>query len=120
MSVCCSTRRPPSFGCPSFWPSSWWLRGLPALVLYRKELPRPQRVPLALFSATGLPLIVVITDLGIAQGRMIPENAAALVGAGMLSVLLLPMLGLNRLRRSGLTIGTGTGMGTAGRGDEHL
>jgi hypothetical protein len=32
---------------------------------------------------------------------MLPENAAALVGAGMLSVLLLPMLGLNRLRRSG-------------------
>jgi hypothetical protein len=32
---------------------------------------------------------------------MLPENAAALVGAGMLSVLLFPMLGLNRLRRLG-------------------
>jgi Kef-type K+ transport system membrane component KefB len=96
------------------------VRGLPALALYRKELPRPQRVPLALFSATGLPLIVVITDLGLAQGRMIPENAAALVGAGMLSVLLFPMLGLNRLRRSGMTIGSGTGTGTVDWGDERL
>jgi Kef-type K+ transport system membrane component KefB len=100
------------------------VRGLPALVLYRKDLPRQQRTALALFSATGLPLIVVITDLGIAQGRMIPENAAALVGAGMLSVLLFPMLGLNRLRRGGMTIGTGTGTGTgagtAERGDDRL
>ena len=77
------------------------IRGLPALLLYRTALPRDERVPLALFSATGLPLIVVITSLGVSQGRMLPENAAALVGAGMLSVLLLPMLGLNRLRRSG-------------------
>ena len=77
------------------------VRGLPALLLYRTALPRDERVPLALFSATGLPLIVVITSLGVSQGRMLPENAAALVGAGMLSVLLLPMLGLNRLRRSG-------------------
>ena len=48
----------------------------------------------------GLPLIVVITSLGIAQHKMRPENAAALVGAGIISVLLLPMLGLNQLRGS--------------------
>jgi hypothetical protein len=78
------------------------VRGLPALVLYRTALPKAERVPFALFSATGLPLIVVITDLGVSLGRMRPENAAALVGAGMLSVLLFPMLGLNRLRRAGL------------------
>jgi Kef-type K+ transport system membrane component KefB len=78
------------------------VRGLPALVLYRTALPQAERIPFALFSATGLPLIVVITDLGVSLGRMRPENAAALVGAGMLSVLLFPMLGLNRLRRSGL------------------
>ena len=57
-----------------------------------------QRTALALFSATGLPLIVVITSIGTAEGRMLPENAAALVGAGMLSVLLLPAIGLRRLR----------------------
>jgi len=79
------------------------VRGIPALLLYRSALDRAHRIPLALFSATGLPLIVVITGLGVAAGRMRPENAAALVAAGMLSVLLLPMLGLSRLNRAGLT-----------------
>ena len=55
------------------------VRGLPALLLYRGDMSRRERIPLALFSATGLPLIVVITQLGVAAGRMRPENAA---GAG--------------------------------------
>jgi Kef-type K+ transport system membrane component KefB len=67
------------------------VRGVPALLLYRREVPRRQRLPLALLSATGLPLIVVITTIGVAEGRMLPANAAALVGAGILSVLLYPM-----------------------------
>jgi Kef-type K+ transport system membrane component KefB len=74
------------------------VRGGPALVLYRRLLTSAERLPLALFSSTGLPLIVVITTIGTSEGRMLPENAAALVGAGMLSVLLFPMLGLRRLR----------------------
>lgn len=65
------------------------VRGSPALLLYT-TIPRAQRTALALFSATGLPLIVVITSIGTAEGRMLPENAAALVGAGMLSVMLFP------------------------------
>ena len=76
------------------------VRGIPALLLYRRDLPRDQLVPLALFSATGLPLIVVITGIGVDSGRMLPENAAALVGAGMLSVLIFPLLGFSRLRRA--------------------
>ena len=74
------------------------VRGAPALLLYRRELRDVERVPLALFSATGLPLIVVITTIGTSEGRILPENAAALVGAGMLSVLLFPTIGLRRLR----------------------
>ena len=50
---------------------------------------------LALFSATTLPLVVVITKLGKATGRMLPENAAALVGAGILSVLIFPLIALS-------------------------
>ncbi|MGZ4703832.1 MAG: cation:proton antiporter domain-containing protein, partial [Acidimicrobiales bacterium] len=76
------------------------VRGIPALVLYRRDLPRDQLVPLALFSATGLPLIVVITGIGVDTGRMLPENAAALVGAGMVSVLIFPVVGFSRLRRA--------------------
>ena len=75
-----------------------FVRGLPALFLYRRVLSRAERGPLALFSATGLPLIVVITTIGTSEGRMLPVNASALVGAGMLSVLLFPTIGLRRLR----------------------
>ncbi len=75
-----------------------FVRGAPAMLLYRHRLSRSERVPLSLFSATGLPLIVVITTIGTSEGRMLPENAAALVGAGMLSVLLFPAIGLRRLR----------------------
>ncbi len=85
------------------------VRGTPVLFVYRRVLPRAERVPLTLFSGTGLPLIVVITAIGTAEGRMFPENAAALVGAGMLSVLLFPMLGLRRLRAA-------TETGTGGNG----
>jgi hypothetical protein len=60
-----------------------------------------ERLPLTLFSATGLPLIVVITTIGTSEGRMLPENAAALVGAGLLSALVFPALGLRLLRRGG-------------------
>ena len=45
---------------------------------------------MALLSATGLPLIVVITSIAIAEGRMLEVNAASLVAAGMLSVHVVP------------------------------
>jgi Kef-type K+ transport system membrane component KefB len=76
------------------------VRGGPALLLYRRVLPSVERLPLALFSATGLPLIVVITAIGTAEGRILPENAAALVGAGMVSVLFFPAVGLQMLRNA--------------------
>jgi hypothetical protein len=79
------------------------VRGGPALLLYRRVLPRVQRLPLAVFSATGLPLIVVITAIGTAEGRIRPENAAALVGAGMVSVLCFPAMGLRMLRNAAKT-----------------
>jgi Kef-type K+ transport system membrane component KefB len=96
-------------------------RGTPALLLYRRDLPRRQRAPLALFSATALPLVVVITTIGVAEGRMRPVNAAALVGAGMLSVLLYPMVARLLIARAGSgpppgieTIGSTSGSGRPG------
>ncbi len=76
-------------------------RGVPVFLLYRRELERNERVPMALFSATGLPLIVVITSIALAEHRMLEVNADALVAAGMLSVLLFPATGLWLLRRGG-------------------
>lgn len=89
------------------------VRGLPALLLYRKDLPRPDRAALAFFSATALPLVVVITGIGLDTGRMRPENAAALVGAGMLSVLLFPLIGFAIRRRAGSSPGMADDAGAA-------
>jgi Kef-type K+ transport system membrane component KefB len=69
------------------------VRGAPAL-LYRRELDGRDRLGLALCSSTTLPLIVAITAIAQADGYMSSQMAAALVGAGMLSVLLFPALAL--------------------------
>lgn len=74
------------------------VRGIPAMAIYRRAMDRSDRVALALLSSTGLPLIVVITGIGVSAGRMRPENAAALVAAGILSVVLYPMVGIRLLR----------------------
>ena len=70
------------------------VRGLPALLLYRAELGSRERVSLALLSATQLPLVVAITTIGVDTGHMRASTAAALVGAGVLSVLIYPSLAL--------------------------
>jgi hypothetical protein len=67
--------------------------------VYRKVVAPAERLPIALFASTGLPLIVVITTLGLADGYVTSQTAAALVTAGMLSVLFLPAVGLSLLRR---------------------
>jgi Kef-type K+ transport system membrane component KefB len=83
------------------------VRATPALLLYRRDLPPQQLPPLALFSATALPLMVVITTIGVSEGRMRPVNGAALVGAGMMSVLLYPMIARLLLGRSRSTAAPG-------------
>ena len=67
-------------------------RGLPALLLYRSELIARQRVALALMTSAGLPLIVAITDIAVEGGRLDEQDAVALVGAGMLSLLAFPLI----------------------------
>lgn len=70
------------------------VRGAPAL-LYRRALGKREQLALALLSATSLPLVVVIADLGRATGKISPENAAALVGAAILTVLVFPLIALS-------------------------
>ena len=77
------------------------VRGLPAL-LYRKDLPRHDVMSLGLLQSAALPLLVVITELGVETGQMRADNAAALVGAGLLSVVLFPIIGLG-IHQRGLT-----------------
>ncbi len=68
------------------------VRGVPALFVYRKDLTAPRRVQMMLLTATALPLLVALTEIGLQNGSMLPENAAALVGAGVLSVAIFPAL----------------------------
>jgi Kef-type K+ transport system membrane component KefB len=86
---------------PMFLLAFFIVRGFPVLLLYRKDLSRARRSALALMASTQLPLVVVITTIGLESGRILPANATALVGAAMLSVLLYPPIGLLLLRRSG-------------------
>jgi len=90
---------------PMFLLAFFLARGVPVALLYRKDLPRASRSALALLASTQLPLVVVITSIGLDTGRILPANAAALVGAAMLSVLLYPSIGLALMRRAGEAAG---------------
>lgn len=73
------------------------VRGGPVPFLYRHDLTRNETIALTLLSGTALPLVVVITTIGTEAGVMKASVAAALVCAGMLSVLIFPLTALNLL-----------------------
>jgi Kef-type K+ transport system membrane component KefB len=88
------------------------VRGLPAL-LYRPVIPR-ERVPVAvLMQATSLPFIVAATAVGLALHVVSPANAAALIAAGLLSVVIFPAVSLVLLRRGQRPRATATPTPTA-------
>jgi Kef-type K+ transport system membrane component KefB len=74
------------------------VRGVPAALLQR-GLGLRDRSAFAFYLATELPLVVVITTIGVKTGRLNSGKAAALVTAALLSVLAYPMIAA-RLRRS--------------------
>ncbi|MFJ2190469.1 cation:proton antiporter [Kitasatospora sp. NPDC087861] len=67
------------------------VRGLPAGLLAPAGLGRRDRAALGLYGATALPLVVVITTIEVDDGHLPSSTAAALVGAGILSVLAFPL-----------------------------
>ena len=67
-------------------------RGLPALVLYRADLPSSQCIGLALHSGTQLSLVVAITGIAVHRGLMPGAQGAALVGGGILTTVLYPAI----------------------------
>ena len=76
------------------------VRGLPA-ALYRHRL-GPRKAAIAgLMQATSLPFIVAATAIGQELGLIDAAGSAALIGAGLLSVLCFPLAGLVLLRRDG-------------------
>jgi len=70
------------------------VRGTPALLLYRSVLDRRERVALALFTSTQLPMVLAITAVAQETGHMRASTAAALVCAAVLSTLVYPIMGL--------------------------
>jgi Kef-type K+ transport system membrane component KefB len=76
------------------------VRGVPAMLLYRGVLGARDRVALAFYSATELPLVVAITTIAIEDDHMRASTAAGLVGAAMLSTLVFPFVGLALRKRS--------------------
>jgi Kef-type K+ transport system membrane component KefB len=83
------------------------VRGASAL-LWLRAFGARRSLALALFAATGLPLIVAIVGIGTDRGAISTDVGASLIGAGMISVLAFPLLG-TRL----------AGRGTAS-GPEHV
>jgi Kef-type K+ transport system membrane component KefB len=79
------------------------VRGTSAILWLRDLGPRPT-VGLALLGATGLPLIVAIVGIGVDRGAITDDVGASLVGAGMISVLLFPLLAI---RAAGGAVPTG-------------
>jgi Kef-type K+ transport system membrane component KefB len=66
------------------------VRGLPSLLVYHGTLPWRQRVEMTFITATTMPLLIALAEIGLQDGVMLPANAAAMVGAGVLSVLIFP------------------------------
>ena len=69
------------------------IRGLPSMLSAPAGSTSRDRLALAFLGATGLPVIVAVTNIGMSEELLSPGLAAALVGAGMLSVLLYPLMG---------------------------
>ncbi|HSE81107.1 MAG TPA: cation:proton antiporter [Gaiellaceae bacterium] len=84
---------------PLFLAAILLVRGLPALV-YRSALGRVETVVAGLLQATTLPFIVAAVMIGTDLGALDEATGAALIAAGLLSVLVFPLLALTLLRRT--------------------
>ena len=83
------------------------IRGLPTWFLYRRALPNVgERTRFSLYVATGLPIIIALVTVEIADGVMTERSGSALIGAGALTVLVFPLVGDIIARRQRRTSGS--------------
>lgn len=87
------------------------VRGAPALLLYGRDLHPEQAAALALHSGTQLALVVAISGLAVGRGLMPSVQAASLVAAATVTVLVFPALAARLLRPASV--------GTAGPAKQH-
>jgi Kef-type K+ transport system membrane component KefB len=83
-------------------------RGLPAF-LYRRVVSGGEVVAAGLLQATSLGFFVVAGQIGMQLGLISAANGAALVAAGLLSVLLFPAAALMLVRREAVPVGAYAG-----------
>jgi Kef-type K+ transport system membrane component KefB len=75
------------------------VRGLPSYVALGGALAGRDRLGAGVYISTALPLVVVIATIGVDRDQLTEGTAAAFVAAGMLSVLVFPLVA-TRLRGS--------------------
>ncbi len=91
---------------PLFLAALVFARALPAL-LYRPFAERgSQLVAGGLLQATSLSIPVVAGQIGVELGLIRPENYVALVAAGLLSVIIFPLVALTLLRNESVAVET--------------
>jgi Kef-type K+ transport system membrane component KefB len=83
---------------PAFLAALLVARALPAL-LYGRELDRPQVIAAGLLQATSLPFIVAATEIGRDLGLIDAATSAGFIAAGLVSVLLFPLIAVGLLAR---------------------
>jgi Kef-type K+ transport system membrane component KefB len=95
------------------------VRGVPAIA-YRGVVGTRRTVAAALLLATSLPFIVTASTIGVSLGVLTAATGAALVAAGLLSVLAFPLAALTLLRSAdGAEVSRGVG-GAEAAGMERM
>jgi len=90
---------------PIFLAALFAVRGLPALFLYRRLVDGQRAAIAGILQATSLPFIVAATAIGMDLGLLSQAEGAALIAAGLLSVMIFPATGLVLLKRAGMAPG---------------
>ena len=73
------------------------MRGLPA-ILYARSLGRASAIAAGLLQATSLPFLVAADQIGMELDQISAVTGAAMISAGLLSVLIFPAVALTLLR----------------------
>lgn len=89
------------------------VRAVPA-ALYAPVVGRQPALAAGLLQATSLPFLVTASQIGLLLGEITPVTAAALVSAGLLSVVVFPPIALSLLRERGASAGAALAAGSSG------
>lgn len=104
---------------PVFLLAMFVARGLPGFFSPERGTSFSDRRTVALFTATTLPLVIAVTQIGVEKQLLDESTAAALVGAAMVTVLLFPLFALVRRPQPETPPGSSSGSSGAGTATAH-